>query len=108
VGDPSIKRPTYKRQQNIIQYKTVAIKTNCLLSLLLLLLNTLKMELRQTGFRLRAGSGDEPSGYSVKVRQLSLLLSSNDCCYILIIVQRDATQSSLFIILQIHSTCFGC
>jgi len=27
---------------------------------------------------------------------------------ILIIVQRDATQSSLFIILQIHFTCFGC
>ena len=27
---------------------------------------------------------------------------------ILITVQRDATQSSLFIILQIHSTCFGC
>jgi len=27
---------------------------------------------------------------------------------ILIIVQRDATQRSLFIILQIHSTCFGC
>ena len=27
---------------------------------------------------------------------------------ILIIVQRDATQSSLFIILQIQSTCFGC
>ena len=26
---------------------------------------------------------------------------------ILIIVQRDATQSSLFIILQVHSTCFG-
>jgi len=25
-----------------------------------------------------------------------------------IIVQRDATQSSLFIILQVHSTCFGC
>ena len=25
---------------------------------------------------------------------------------ILIIVQRDATQSSLFIILQVHSTCF--
>ena len=23
-------------------------------------------------------------------------------------VQRDATQSSLFIILQVHSTCFGC
>jgi len=27
---------------------------------------------------------------------------------IFIIVQRDATQSSLFIILQVHSTCFGC
>jgi hypothetical protein len=27
---------------------------------------------------------------------------------ILIIVQRDTTQSSLFIILQVHSTCFGC
>jgi len=27
---------------------------------------------------------------------------------ILIIVQRDATQNSLFTILQIHSTCFGC
>ena len=27
---------------------------------------------------------------------------------ILIIVKRDATQSSLFIILQVHSTCFGC
>jgi len=26
----------------------------------------------------------------------------------LIILQRDATQSSLFIILQVHSTCFGC
>jgi len=26
----------------------------------------------------------------------------------LIIVQRDAKQSSLFIILQVHSTCFGC
>ena len=26
----------------------------------------------------------------------------------LITVQRDATQSSLFIIHQIHSTCFGC
>jgi len=26
---------------------------------------------------------------------------------ILIIVQRDATQISLFIILQVHSTCFG-
>jgi len=27
---------------------------------------------------------------------------------ILIIVHQDATQSSLFIILQVHSTCFGC
>jgi len=27
---------------------------------------------------------------------------------ILIIVQRNATQSSLYIILQVHSTCFGC
>jgi len=26
---------------------------------------------------------------------------------LLIIVRRDATQSSLFIILQVHSTCFG-
>jgi len=27
---------------------------------------------------------------------------------ILIIIQLDARQSSLFIILQVHSTCFGC
>ena len=27
---------------------------------------------------------------------------------LLIIVQQDATQSSLFIILHVHSTCFGC
>ena len=27
--------------------------------------------------------------------------------HILVIVQRYATQSSLFIILQVHSTCFG-
>ena len=26
----------------------------------------------------------------------------------LIIIQRHATQSSLFIILQVHCTCFGC
>ena len=26
----------------------------------------------------------------------------------LIIVQRDVTQRSLFIILQVHSACFGC
>jgi len=34
--------------------------------------------------------------------------SSVHRCSILIIVQRDTTQSSLFIILQVHSTCFGC
>jgi len=28
--------------------------------------------------------------------------------FILIFVQRDATQNSLFIILQVHSTYFGC
>ena len=28
--------------------------------------------------------------------------------YISIIVQRDATQNSLFIILRVHCTCFGC
>ena len=27
---------------------------------------------------------------------------------VLIIVQRDATQKSPFIILKVHSTCFGC
>ena len=31
-----------------------------------------------------------------------------NCRHILIIVQRDATQSSLFIILQVHCTCSGC
>jgi len=33
---------------------------------------------------------------------------SCNTCMILIIVQRGATQSSLFIILQVHTTCFGC
>jgi len=28
--------------------------------------------------------------------------------FILIIVQRDATQNNLYIRLQVHSTCFGC
>ena len=32
----------------------------------------------------------------------------NVLLHVLIIVQRDATQSSLFIILQVHSTCFEC
>ena len=27
-------------------------------------------------------------------------------CTLIIIVQRDATQNSLFIVLQVHSTCF--
>jgi hypothetical protein len=82
MEDPPIKRPTSIGQQNIVQHKIVVITTNLLL-LLLLLLNTLKMELRQIGFRLRDGSGVEPSGYSVKVRQLPLSSSSsNDCCYV--------------------------
>ena len=38
------------------------------------------------------------------VREYNEFLDLN----ILTIVQRDATQSSLFIILQVHSTCFGC
>ena len=42
-------------------------------------------------------------------RKLTIVLVVKSCFYfILIIVQRDATQSSLFIILQVHSTCFGC
>jgi len=32
----------------------------------------------------------------------------NNVHAILIIVQQDATQSSLLIILQVHCTCFGC
>ena len=42
---------------------------------------------------------------------LTYVLFNDDCSrqdYITIIVQRDATQSSVFIILQVHSTCFGC
>ena len=39
---------------------------------------------------------------------ISLLQCFTLLCSILIIVQRDATQNSLFIILQVHSTCFGC
>ena len=100
MKDPPIERPTSKGQQNIVQHKIVAITTNLFffffffLLLLLLLLNKLKVELRQIGFRLQAVSGVEPSSYSVKVTQLSLLLlllllsssssslSSNDCCYV--------------------------
>ena len=36
------------------------------------------------------------------------LKGNNTTVKILITVQREATQSSLFIILQVHSTCFGC
>ena len=35
-------------------------------------------------------------------------MSSNDDFCMSITVQRDATQSSLFIILQVHSICFVC
>jgi len=40
-----------------------------------------------------------------------IIISILTACFIhimSIIVQRDATQSSLFITLQVHSTCFGC
>jgi len=43
-----------------------------------------------------------------KGRYLFYIYGSVHRCSILIIVQRDATQSSLVIILQVHSTCFGC
>ena len=38
----------------------------------------------------------------------SYVIKLNLMCHISIIAQRDATQNSLFIILQVHSTCFGC
>jgi len=37
-----------------------------------------------------------------------LVALTNLCRTVLIIVQRDATQNSLFIILRVHSTCFRC
>jgi len=43
-----------------------------------------------------------------KYEKSANLLRKETYCLILIIVQRDATQSSLFIILQVHSTCSGC
>jgi len=48
-----------------------------------------------------------------KRKSFSLLLTAflvllADIWNILITIQRDATQSSLFIVLQVHSTCFGC
>ena len=39
---------------------------------------------------------------------LKSMVTTKQYLLILIIVQRDATKSSLFIILQVHSTCFGC
>jgi len=36
------------------------------------------------------------------------IIFRNILWFISIIVQRDATQSSLFIILHVHSTCSGC
>ena len=43
------------------------------------------------------------------VLHLFLQLDSCNMVFkILIIVQRDATLSRLIIILQVHSTCFGC
>ena len=38
----------------------------------------------------------------------SIIQGSKSPRSILITVQRDATQNSLFTILQVHSTCFGC
>jgi len=46
-------------------------------------------------------------GHTMKLI-MSLFIHAEWNYDILIIVQRDATQSSLFIILQVHSTCFGC
>ena len=45
---------------------------------------------------------------ALALNSYSAIKYENNLIYILIIVQRDATKSSLFIILQIHSTCFGC
>ena len=55
-------------------------------------------------------------GYVVDMLQFICGIVGKTLCYtrtstehfLLIIVQRDATQSSLFIILQVHSKCFGC
>jgi len=42
------------------------------------------------------------------IRQIFYVFGSVHRCSISIIVQRDATQNSQFIILQVHFTCFGC
>ena len=39
---------------------------------------------------------------------MSLFYFQKVMVHISIIIQRDATQSSLFIILRVHSSCFGC
>ena len=44
----------------------------------------------------------------IKVSSVFYVYGSVHCWSTLIIVQRDATQSSLYIILQVYSTCFGC
>ena len=46
--------------------------------------------------------------FKVSVQKSHLTMCVVDFDYISIIVQRDPTQSSLFTILQVHSTCFGC
>jgi len=43
-----------------------------------------------------------------KLQNKCYIYGSMHRCSISVIVQQDATQSSLFIILQVHSTCFGC
>jgi len=46
--------------------------------------------------------------FKVSVQKSHLTMCVVDFDYISIIVQRDPTQSSLFTILQVHSTFFGC
>ena len=46
--------------------------------------------------------------YCSQLKFCILYYGSVHCWSVLIIVQRDATQSSLSIILQVHSTCFEC
>ena len=46
--------------------------------------------------------------YSHCAKKKNCLLIRNTNLLILIIVQRDGTQNSLFIVQQVHCTCFGC
>jgi len=46
--------------------------------------------------------------FQVRCRLTIVWVVKNCFYFILIIVQRNATQSSLFIILTVHCTCFGC